>query len=106
MEKYFGKIGYASSTETSPGVWMPEITEYEYYGDVVRNLRRMDQNTEVNGPLTVSNSISIVADAFAYDHFFEICYATWMGVKWKVTNVEVNRPRLVLTLGGVYCDEQ
>lgn len=106
MDKYFGKVGYALDEETSPGIWEQKIVEKDYYGDVVRNLRRVDSNTDVNGEVTLSNSISIMADAFAYEHFFKIRYVQWLGVKWAVTNIEVKRPRLILTVGGEYHAEQ
>ena len=35
-------------------------------------------------------------------HFFAIRYVKWAGTRWKVDDVEVKRPRLKLTLGGVW----
>ena len=102
MAKFYGQLGYAVEHETAPGVYKPTITEHSYYGDVVRNTRRLESADKINDNVVVSNSVSIVADAFAYDHFFAIRYVRWMGVLWKVTNVEVQRPRLILTIGGVY----
>ena len=104
MAKFYGVIGYGESVETSSGsgVWEDEITERAYYGDVVRNTRRLQEREQVNDDITVQNSISIVADAYAFDHFFAIRYIAWQGSLWKVTDVEVQRPRLLLRLGGVY----
>lgn len=104
MAKFYGKIGYAETTQTAPGVWDTEhIVEHTYTGDVIRNARRYEQNPEsTNQNLNVNNSISIVADAYANNHFFAMRYVEWMGVRWQITNVEVQRPRLILTIGGVY----
>ena len=102
MAKYYGAIGYAETKETSPGIWTEAITERKYYGDVIRNARRLENGEHLNDDINVNNSISIVADAFAYENFFSMRYVTWMGARWKVTNVEVQRPRLILTIGGVY----
>lgn len=102
MTKYYGAIGFASSVESSPDVWTEEITERNYYGDVIRNVRRLDGTEFINDKVVVNNSISIVADAYANENFFTIRYASWMGSNWKVTSVEVQPPRLILTLGGVY----
>lgn len=102
MAKYFGKIGYGESTETSPGVWEDTIVEKEYFGDVIKNSRRLDEQEKVNDDLSVGNSISIVADAYANEHFFAIRYIRWAGALWKVSNVDVESPRLILRLGGVY----
>ena len=102
MAKFYGKIGFGVTTETSPGVWTEEITEREYYGDVNRLIRKWDRRDQVNDDLNVNHEISIVADPYAYDHFSNIRYLEWMGVKWKVPTVEVRYPRLVLEVGGVY----
>jgi hypothetical protein len=83
-------------------VWKDVITEYHYYGDVIRNSRQLRDGLKVNDDLSVGNSISIVADAYAYEHFFAMRYVEWQGALWLVSNVEVQTPRLILTLGGVY----
>lgn len=103
MAKFFGEIGYnEGSVETAPGVWQDQIVEYSYYGDVVRNARQLREGEYLNNDLSVNNSISIVADAYANEHFFAIRYIKWAGTLWTVSNVEVQSPRLILTLGGVY----
>lgn len=105
MSKYFGKIGYGVTEEIRPGVGLPTITEREYYGDIVRNIRRYENGGEVNDDLNINVNLSIVADPFAYQNFHQIKYAEYMGSKWKVSSVEVQYPRLILTLGGVYNGE-
>ena len=102
MARYFGKVGFEISEETVPGVWTPNIVERDYYGNLLRNSRRLSSSDKVIDDVAISNEISIVADAFAYQNFHLMRYAVYMGTKWKVTNVEVQRPRLILTLGGVY----
>ncbi|MBQ1734319.1 MAG: hypothetical protein II038_05500 [Lachnospiraceae bacterium] len=102
MAKYYGSVGYANDTEPNPGVVVEEITTREYYGDVLYNTRRLENSGEVNDDINVSNKISIVADPYALDNFWKIRYATFMGQKWKVKSVDVERPRLILTLGGLY----
>lgn len=102
MAKFYGAIGFGHAIETSPGVYEDVITEKLYYGDVHRNSRQAQENGNVNLDITVQNSISIVADAYATENFFAIRYIAWMGELWVVSNVEVQRPRLVLRLGGVY----
>ncbi len=106
MGKYYGRIGYNVGTkETTPGVWTEDIVERLYVGDVFRNTRRWEQGEGLNDNLQINNSISIVADPFAYENFHMMRYIHWMGAKWKVTNVEVQYPRLLLTIGGVYNEE-
>ena len=77
-------------------------TERDYRGDVLRNTRKWENGEHLNDDLNVNNQISIVADAYANENFFAMRYISWMGAYWKITNVEVQRPRLILTIGGVY----
>lgn len=101
--RYYGKVGYVTTVETRPGVWEDsEVVERPYYGEVLRYSRRWQGTDQLNDNLTISNQISILADPYAYDHFSDIKYIYWMNVKWKVPTIEVNYPRLILTLGEVY----
>lgn len=102
MPKFYGIIGYAITRETEPGLWQDDIVERKYYGDVLRNTKRNENGLSVNDNIKINNSVSIVADAYAYEHFFDMRYIEWMGAKWKIETVEVQRPRLLLTMGGVY----
>lgn len=103
MAKWFGKIGYSESVETVPGVWDQNETVREYFGDVMRSSTRWTGNSDsTNDDLTVSSQISIVADPFAIDKFYSMKWIEFMGNKWKITNVEPQFPRLLLTLGGLW----
>lgn len=104
MARFYGQVGYGVTVESPPdsGVWVDEITEMTYYGDVVRNTRKLTEGEQLNSDISVVNSISIVADEYAIEHFFLIKYIRWAGVLWTVTNVEVRSPRLILSLGSVY----
>lgn len=106
MAKYYGSVGYATTCEDleSPGVWVDSITERHYYGDVIRNISKWSENTNrsINDNVNVDNKISILADPYAMDNFSKIKYLTYMGEKWKVISIEVQRPRLILTIGGVW----
>ena len=105
MNRFYGAIGYGVSYEKTPGVYDDEIVERSYYGDVLQNNRKISQGESINDNIDVNNRISIVADAFAMNHFHSIKYVKWMGAAWKVPSVEVQRPRLILTIGGVYNGE-
>ncbi len=104
MARFCGEIGYGETVEnpSGSGVWEDVITERKAYGDIVRNTRRLQDGGYLNDDLTVSNSISVVADAYSNEHFFAIRYVVWAGTKWKVSTVDVERPRLILSLGEVY----
>lgn len=106
MAKFYGKIGYAETVETNLGVWQEQITERSYFGDLGRNTRMLQSSSQLNDNINISNEISIVADPFANQNFHLMRYVEFMGAKWKITNVEVKYPRLILTVGGVYNGEQ
>lgn len=102
MAKWYGEIGFAETVETKPGVWVEQITSRNYYGDTIRNSRRLQSANQLNDNINISNQISIVADPYANNNFHSMRYAEFMGTKWKISDVEVQYPRLILTLGGVY----
>ena len=89
-------------SETRPGVWEEIITERNYYGDLVRNIRRLQSSSQVNDDLNIANEISIVADPYANKNFHAMRYVEFMGTRWKINNVDVQYPRLILSIGGVY----
>lgn len=102
MAKFCGVIGFAVTEETRPGVYEDRIEERNYVGDLIRNSRRLQTGSQVNDDINISNQISIVADPYANQNFHAMRYATYLGAKWKITNVEVQYPRLILELGGVW----
>lgn len=104
MAKFYGEIGYGQALETpqGSGVWVDQITERSYFGDVVRNSRKLSSGESLNDDISVGNSISVLADQYANEHFFDIKYVRWAGVLWTVSTVEVKSPRLILNLGSVY----
>lgn len=105
MPKFYGAIGFAETVESVPGVWVDEVVPHNYYGDVNRNIRRLQSGESINDNINISNEISIVADPYARQNFHAIRYVEWMGTKWKVSSIEVQYPRLILSLGDVYNGE-
>lgn len=105
MAKFYGVIGYVELKETYTDVWQEVVTERKYSGDVIENTRKWVGSEYLNDNLVINNRISIVADPYAVQNFHAIRYAEWMGAKWKVTNVKVAYPRLILDLGGVYNEQ-
>lgn len=106
MAKFYGAIGFANTVETRPGIHEEQITEHNYYGDLVKNVRRLQGSAQVNDDIDVANQISIVADPFAYSNFHSMRYVEFMGAKWKISNIDVQYPRLILTIGGLYNGKQ
>lgn len=106
MAKWYGTIGYADMVETTPGVYKESIVTRNYSGDVIRNSSRWSTSSDsTNDNLNINNQISILADPFAYQNFHSMKYIEFMGTRWKITSVEVQYPRLILSMGGVYNGE-
>lgn len=106
MAKFYGVIGFAETVETVSGVWRDEITERKYYIEVLRNFSQHQSSSQLNDHINVANKLSIIADPYANNKFYTIRYVEFMGTNWTVTDVEVQHPRLILTIGGVYNGEQ
>ena len=105
MARYAGQVGFGEAMETSPGVWEDKIVERPYFGDVIRNARGLGQSdatTGVNQDLRIENTITILADPYAQEHFHAMRYIRWAGALWTVDTVEVQYPRLLLRLGSLY----
>lgn len=105
MSRFYGNVGYISTEEKNPGVYVPlEITK-PYFGDVIKSGTRWDQGIGINDNINVSVEISIMADPYAYEHFSEIKYVEYMGAKWKVVSANPDRPRISLYLGGLWNEQ-
>lgn len=102
MAKFSGKIGFLDTIETKPGIWEDKLLEKKYYGDIVRNMSRWESSSSINGSIALNNSFSIVADPYAKENFQKMKYICYLGIKWKIENIEVQYPRLILTVGGEY----
>ena len=101
-KRFFGKVGYVTTETYDYGVSMPQVAERNYFGDVLELSTRWKDTENLNDDITVSHRISILADPYAYENFPHIKYVTWMGARWNVSSIKVERPRLILSLGGVY----
>lgn len=106
MAKQVVTIGFRETVEVEPGIWAAKITERKYPSDIFRNSRRYEIGQKVNDDVQLNNQFSLIADAYAAQNYFAMCYISFMGAKWKITNVEVQRPRLLITAGGIYNGEE
>lgn len=102
MAKYYGVIGYAIQKKGPNSVWVEEIVERTYRGDVLKNTNRWQSADKVNDNIALSDRISIIADPFAQENMKWIRYVNWKGANWKVDSIDIQRPRLILSLGELY----
>ena len=104
--KWYGEIGFKEVIEEEPGVWVPKVIPREFYGDVLKDYFKEMQANNINADLQVSNKLSVVADQYLQNNFHKIDYVEFGGAKWTVSGVEVQFPRLSLTLGSLYLEEE
>lgn len=102
MNKFYGIVGFVVSTDKGGSVWVDEPVERYYYGNVIRNKRQWESSQGVNEDIALNNQISIVSDDFLCANIANIRYVKFGGANWRVTSAEELRPRILLTLGGVY----
>ncbi|MBR2591755.1 MAG: hypothetical protein IKD62_02180 [Oscillospiraceae bacterium] len=104
MARFYGKIGFVlGAIETRPGIWKQNLVVRNYYGDVMkRRLSWESGDAGVNDDIKIANQFSVLADEYAEQHLYAMAWIEWKGVKWKVTSVEIERPRMILTIGNVY----
>ena len=105
MNKWFGTIGFAWTEldPDNPGVYVEKKAERQYYGDILHFSQRWATvSDKENDDITVNNRISILSDPFAMNHFHQIRYVEWLGIKFKAVSIDVDYPRLTITLGGEY----
>lgn len=105
--KFYGKIGFLDTVETDPenhpGVFEETWVERAYYGEHLSTYSSRWKNTSnLNDDVSITTRISILADPYASDNFKKIRYVDWNGALWEVSNVEVQFPRLVLSVGDLY----
>lgn len=105
MSKFYGTVGFVKTEETAPGVWEPVIEEHGYVGDLIRNINRYDSGDKVNSDVSLNNQISIILDPYALENSQYIKFVNFLGIKWRVTSIEIQYPRLLINIGEVYSTE-
>ena len=104
MSKFHGQIGFAVTSETSPGVYTESITEREYLGEIIKNTRRIQNGVGINDNIVISNQVSVISDEYINNFIGSIRYVKFgpSDTKWKVDSIDPGYPRITLTLGGLY----
>lgn len=106
MAKFYGKVGFETMVESEGGVFKSEVIEKNYRGDTLRIYPKYESSDKLNDDLTLANEISILADDFAYENFQSMRYVKLLGANWKITSARIERPRIILQIGGVYNGSQ
>lgn len=104
--QWYGKVGFTEQVKTGISLYKDVITERPYYGELQRLSMKDKSSDSINHNFTISNSLSIVSDPFGMSNFHKIRYVTLGDSKWTVSSVEVAYPRLNLTLGELYNEDE
>lgn len=104
--RWFGEIAFKDYVEEESGVWVPKLIKKNFYGDIIKASWKESANDKINADLHISNRLSVVADPFLQNNFHKIAYIKAYGAKWTVSDVELVYPRLTLSLGSLYLEEE
>ena len=102
MSRFWGTIGLNRGfVETAPGVHKSTIEELEVDGEM-RNLGARTPAAGQREGVKARHVLSIVTPDDGEIDFTEVVYIVWHGRKWAAVAIEYKRPRVELTLGGLY----
>jgi hypothetical protein len=102
MSKFWGPIGINRGfQETGPGI-IDNVIEEVYVKGEIRNVKASWSQQTMNDTLQARHLLSVVTPEDSEIDFNEVVYIVWQGHKWAVTSIQYNRPRVELTLGGLY----
>ena len=102
MAKFAGLVGYVTQEETVPGVWSPVENPKMMRGDIIRQSSSSQNDDKVNSDVSLNHRVSLVGDAYAFGNYYNIKWIDIDGRKWEVDSVEIQRPRIIVSLGGPY----
>lgn len=102
MARFAGLVGYVTQVESVPGIWSPEETSKMMKGDIIKQSSTVQNGDKVNSDVTLNHRVSLLGDAYAFDKYFNLKWIEVDGRKWEISSVEVQRPRLIVSLGGLW----
>lgn len=102
MAKFSGLVGYVTQEEKVPGVWVPVENPRKMKGDVIRQSASSQNGNKVNSDISLNHRVSLIGDAYAFGNYYNIKWIELHGRKWEVSSVEIERPRIIVNLGGLW----
>lgn len=102
MARYAGLVSYVTQTETRPGVWTDTVEKHFMKGDMLRKASSHQNGDKVNSDVTLNHRVSLIADDYALGKYFDMKRIELDGREWNITEIEVQRPRIIVTIGGLY----
>lgn len=105
MSRFRGPIGVNRGLlQTAPGIYVNDIEEIEVFGEIRNDAGARWAQQNMGETLKALHILSVVTPEDSDIDFNSVAYIVWKGRKWTVTSVQYKRPRVDLTLGGLYND--
>lgn len=103
MSRFWGYIGINKGIVESgtPGVVEYEIERVRVSGEI-RNARLSWPNANARERLSAQHVLSLITPEDSDIDYNGVVYVEWHNTQWAVTAIQYNRPRLELTMGGLY----
>lgn len=102
MAKFAGLVTYVVTKETVPGVWAEVAESVTMRGDIIRKGAVVQNGDKVNDDVVLNHRVSLVADDYALGNYQDIKRIQIDGREWNINNIEVQRPRIIVTVGGLW----
>lgn len=102
MARFFGQVGYVTQVETVPGVWQNLEKVRKMKGDIIRQNSNNRGSSQLHDDVVLNHRISLIGDAYCFDNYFNLKWVKMDTKKWKVVGVEIQRPRIIVSLGGLW----
>lgn len=101
---YYGRIGYVSTSQDPdhPTTWNESVSWRYYPGELsALSHRWMNSAEDSNSNINITNKLSIIADPYMCQNASAIRYVELMGSAWYVDSIQIEYPRIILSVGGV-----
>jgi hypothetical protein len=108
MARFTGLVGYVTQEESVPGVWSQSETPKMMKGDIIRQSitngkgDRVADSGKVNDDVSLGHRVSLIGDAYAFANCFNMKWVQINGIKWSISSIEMQRPRIIVSLGGMW----
>lgn len=102
MARFHGKVGFIEPKEIEPGIWEDTPVEKSYTGVILSAHTKWEENQSLNDNLTLSTRVAITMNTTQTCSLGYIRYVSLHGQRWCVTKIDVQAPKVILSIGGLY----
>ena len=103
MNRVIIKLGFSYTRDDGHGVWKQVNTEKVYKAEITSHKWYLNREKDTpNVSYKTGESFSVLMDSFLQENLGYITYVVLNGVKWDISSIDVQRPRVHITPGGMY----